>query len=389
VDSGHVVHLVGAVTDSVFSFLGPSTAALAEQGFDQTVILVDHPMHRHLLPRFHASIRLELIPLLHTGPLRRATLALHALTNAVKARTTRAVHLHGAIPGLIGAYAARSRVFPSRVYFSPHASRLLGRPGYVSQLSLKLLRATLSSHWPERAIASSSHDAKTLRRITDEPVALLESPVDATFLVEKRHEARRPLIVTAGRERNPKAAALFSQLAVLLSEEPLGASCNWLGTADANSMARMAAADVAVYDATEPADRSSRLSSAWLYVSFDGGHGFPVFLAEAMAIGLPCVVWDTPQHRELIEHGRTGLCCNSQQQMLERIADLIDSPVERQRLGAAAREEARRRFDEHRFRDSLLTAYASAGDDAPPPQRRDAPPRRYLGTDMPQGNELP
>jgi glycosyltransferase involved in cell wall biosynthesis len=135
--------------------------------------------------------------------------------------------------------------------------------------------------------------------------------------------------------------------------------CNWHGTADTNSLARLAAANVAVYDATDTSERASRMSSAWIYVALAGERGFPVFLAEAMAAGLPCVAWDTPAHRELIRHGETGLCCDSLQTLLACVAELIDSPVRRARLGTAAHSEARRRFNDETFRDSINSAFSS------------------------------
>jgi hypothetical protein len=41
------------------------------------------------------------------------------------------------------------------------------------------------------------------------------------------------------------------------------------------------------------------------------------------------------------------------------VAELIDSREQRERLGTAARAEARRRFDDQRFRDSINSAYAA------------------------------
>ncbi len=354
----HVVHLVGVVTDPVFSLLGPMTDVQAELGVEQTVILVDEPSQRHLLPRFHPSIRLVLLPD-GAGPLRRSGQSLRAVLNAVNAQPTGAVHLHGFIPSLVGSYASRFYGLSQTLYFSPHGSRLLQPISAVSAVTARMFKSLVRLS-DQRTIANSAFDASALERVTSEKIQIVESPVDAVYFDATRHEARRPLLITGSRKRNHEDAAMFAQLAVLLSEESLQVSCNWLGTADADSLARLSAANVQVFDTTDAAERASRLSSAWVYVSFGGDLGFPLYLAEAMAAGLPCVVWDTPYHRDVIEDGRTGFCCSSYPQLLACVARLIDSPKDRHRFGSAARAEAHRRFDGKTFRDAFLAAYHAA-----------------------------
>ncbi|MEI2677038.1 MAG: glycosyltransferase [Burkholderiaceae bacterium] len=357
-DGHHIVHLAGVVTDAVFSLLGPMTEVQAELGMEQTVILVDAPAHRHLLPRFHPTIRLVLMPG-ETGPLRRINRSLRALLTVIEAQPTRSVHLHGFIPSLVGTYAKRFHGLSQTLYFSPHGSRLLKPITAVSALTVFLLRPVVRLS-DQRTIANSSFDATALKRVTNDKIPIVESPVDAAFFCAARHEARRPLLITGSRSRNRGDAAMFAQLAVLLGEESLEVSCNWLGTADDDSLARLSAANVAVFDVTDASERASRLSAAWVYVAFGGELGFPVFLTEAMAAGLPCVVWDTPYHRQVIEEGVTGHCCGTYPALLACIARLIDSPEERQRLGSAARVEAQRRFDGKKFRDAYLAAYHAA-----------------------------
>ena len=65
-----------------------------------------------------------------------------------------------------------------------------------------------------------------------ESVALVESPVSEVFHKVPRSESRHPLIVTGGRIHNARSVELFAQLAVLLSDEDLRISFNWVGTVD-------------------------------------------------------------------------------------------------------------------------------------------------------------
>jgi glycosyltransferase involved in cell wall biosynthesis len=120
----------------------------------------------------------------------------------------------------------------------------------------------------------------------------------------------------------------------------------------------LTAANVGVLDARNESEHASRLAAGWIYIALGGTRGFPLFLAQAMAAGLPCVATDCPQHQEVIRDGETGFLCQSERDMIGRIAMLVDCPTLRARIGKAAREEAKRRFGEARFNANLLAAYA-------------------------------
>lgn len=352
--AGMVVHVVGCVTDEVFSFLGPATNALARSGLDQSVVMIDDLSYRPHVTRLDESAELVLTPRLR-NPIKQWTAVFQACRLALSNGRLRAVHLHGLLPCLVGVFAVRSAGVKVPIIYSPHGSRSLGQLRTIGSLVFLFLKPFLQ---PARnaAIVNVSNETRAFDKWKS--VELVESPVGDAFLEVPRNEARHPLIVTGGRSQSARSAELLAQLAVLLGGEDLRISFNWIGSVDAVSKVRLNAANVGVFDVASDADCVSRLATGWIYVAPGGTRGFPLFLVEAMAAGLPCVAIDCPQHRELIRNGATGFLCRSEREMIDCIATLIDIPSLRQSIGEAAREEARRRFSESKFNTRLLAAYS-------------------------------
>ncbi len=372
-----IVHLVGRPSDHLLAFVGPVTETLADAGLQQTVILLDDPRRRDLLPQLDARARVVLCRA-DAAPWRAQAALLQRLCDEVRAAPGAVVHLHGIAACLLGGYAARFRGLQRPLHFSPYGSGGLWRPLHQAAAVLLWLLRPRSGEPARRTITSHWTEVDTLQQLTGQPVDLVEASVDSRYFdVGARREARRPLVVTASRGDDPRGAALFTQLAVLLSEEALNLSFNWIGPADADAAAQLGAAGVGLFDTTDDARRIAHLKPGWLYVASDGGTGFPASLVEAMAMGLPCVAWATPQHCEVLRHGETGLLCSTESELLACIASLVDSASYRRTLGQAAREEALRRFHRDSASASLLASYrASLIDTVALPAPRSVAPAR-------------
>lgn len=88
-----------------------------------------------------------------------------------------------------------------------------------------------------------------------------------------------------------------------------------------------------------------RLSSVHIYLTYPFVLSWS--LLEAMAVGACVVGSDTPPVREAITSGENGELVDffDTAALVDRVAGLLDDPARRARLGAAAREHVRARYD--------------------------------------------
>ena len=82
------------------------------------------------------------------------------------------------------------------------------------------------------------------------------------------------------------------------------------------------------------------------YVMASDAEGFPVALLEAMGTGLPCLVSDFSSAQEIVVDGENGLMFQrgDTRDLVEAIADCVESPHKRLEWGAAARETVMQGF---------------------------------------------
>ena len=129
-----LLHVVGRVTDEVFSFLGPATDTLAKLGFEQIVVMIDDPSWRKHLPNLHGSAELILMPSIR-NPVMQWHAVLAACRALLKDCAPHAIHLHGIFPCLVGALALRATTTRVPIYYSPHGSRSIGALRPIGALS--------------------------------------------------------------------------------------------------------------------------------------------------------------------------------------------------------------------------------------------------------------
>lgn len=362
-----VIHVVGKITEEVYSFLGPATWALADCGLRQTVIHVaDGDAVRHL---GDISPRVALRPVRLSGGVRKWIPAFRAaLSDEIAAAPIAAVHLHGVLPWIAAVWFARSQATAPPMYFSPHGSKSLHSMRLVGTPLYRLL-ARLAPDVVRRPIVTVQADAADLLEITGQVAELVECPVDPAFFAVRPVLPRTPMLVTGTSTPNAAAADQIAQLAVLLGEDIRNLGITWVGPLDAESSARLAAAGVRHVEHSSVAERAALLAGATVYIAPADGRGFPVRLAEAMAANCACIAWNTSFHQGIVVEGLTGLICKTQGQLVAALAMLLGNSALRFDLAGAARRAARDRFDPRGFRSSLVAAYNMPVSRVPVPSR--------------------
>ena len=353
---GPVIYLALQLDESMLRLLGPSTAALARTGQAQTLVLIEHPANAALLARLDAQVQVLSVPT-QRNPIVMWRALGAAFATAVMAAPPAAVHMYGHAACVLGERVLHRLGSPVPRFCSPDR----GGPA-LAWHPLSLLARLLGRErrgQAARGIGNGAPAGEALQSLRPQAVTVVEGPVGSAYFAATLHAARHALVMGASRVADPLATAAFDQLAVLLGGEGLGLAFNWLGPLDPVSAARLKAAQVGVFDPHDDQERATRMAAAWIYVALGTGRRFPISLAEAMATGLPCVAMDNPGHRSLVRHGETGYLCRSRGEVVDRIAQLADTPSLRERLGRAGRALALERFGEARFQDTLIAAYAA------------------------------
>lgn len=335
-----VLHVVGRVTESVFSLLGPLTHSLQRSGVRQTVVLVDAPELGPQIARFDDAVRV--VAIATARPAWRHWLALRgAVRDQLRQTPPTTVHFHGLKPWLVAADLARAADIP--VCLSPHGTH------WFRRVALQLGRA----QGDVAVTMDGSHRA-------DPPDAAqrhVDGAVEESFFRVERREARRALVVAGSHHDNRKAIELFSRVAVVCGAAELDLAFNWFGPLSGAAAEQLQAAGVGTWPALADPSLASRLAAGWVFVACGGERDFPVLLAQAMAVGLPCLVADRDAYRALVRDGYTGLVYRDETHALELLTMLLDDAALRERLGTAARDEARQRFTARRLADQLAPLY--------------------------------
>jgi hypothetical protein len=354
-----VLHLADLKDQEALETLWRTTQAIAPLGVLQVLLTFDDGLRANRT--WFAPVAAEVKALRCPGL--SIVGKIHALQSEFKRlsreKTLCAVHLHGVGPCLLGSRALKGSALRGRVLYSPHR-RHFGSP-WTAALLGRLLRRQISA-FNYGLLAASLAEAQALSKLLNRSAEVLPQPVSDIFFAAHRQESARPSILAYG--SGAGAVDVVTRLSVLLNGRDARVRFSWLGTVAGRARAQLEAAGVHLVGVADDGERTQALScgTAFLHVSLHDDE--PLAVAQAMAVGVPCLVSDMPSHRALIRHGETGFVCTSERDFVETLVLLLRHRTERGRVGEAARAEAGCRFTLRHFERAILRAYGFTRNEA-------------------------
>ena len=264
------------------------------------------------------------------------------------------VSAHTAKAGFVGRAAAASLQLPC--IYTPHGLAVSHRIS-PAQGRIFTLAERIAARWCQAIVCVSEAErqlALEKRIAPPEKMHVVHNGVGDTH-ARAQPGLQPPQIVTIARFEPPKDfETLFAALDSVRNEP-------WRKLTIVGGGSEGAVLPDRVEAVGYLADPALVLTDAQIFVLSSRSEGFPRSILEAMRAGLPVVATDVGGVREAVEHERTGLLVppGDISALAAALRSLMNSPSERERLGAAGRLAYAGRFSVEAFVFNTLRLYAT------------------------------
>jgi len=355
-----VIHATECAAAGTLDVLVALTHELAGAGARQMVVYCPRSETPAQLERlFPASVECVRVRAASGLHLRFAWEFAVALDRAVRSFEPDLIHLHSSKAGFAGRLAHAARRWPCRTLYSPHGLAFLDPDRTFGNAVFKLLEY-LAAKAGSIPVACSSSEADLLTELSGRDALLLENPVEERFFSIQRAPAKPATVISMGRLSRQKAPERFAAIASAVREQAPDTRFIWIGDGDPRYRAELLKAGCEVTGWRTRDEVAAFLSIASVYVQTSRWEGLPISVIQALAAGVPCVVYGCVGNGDAVTYGSTGYVLASVEAMSEKVLSVIRDSALQEKLGANARSEASSRFRLTTFRARVKQVYGLA-----------------------------
>jgi glycosyltransferase involved in cell wall biosynthesis len=207
------------------------------------------------------------------------------------------VHAHSSHGGAFTRLALRRG--RHHIVYTPHCFAFERQDvRWPARATFRLVEAALALNTSVFA-ACSPREAALSERISGSPVVLVPNVAPLHDSRPPRSPGERPTVVGGGRISPQKDPGYFADAVRELRLQEPELRAVWLGDGDPAGRAALEAAGVEVTGWLARADVVSRLGAADVYLHSALWEGFPLMVAEAVALGVPTLVRPVPSFEQV------------------------------------------------------------------------------------------
>lgn len=357
-----IMHITEALGGGVLNII--HQLASLQSNDDHNVIIVhsrrsDTPKPDELAMLFPQPVKcIELSMETSISPLRDLN-GLIAIIKLINKEAPDVVHLHSSKAGVLGRLACKIIGRSNSCFYTPHGFSFLRKDLSIRKRHIFAKIEKLSSYFGGTTIACSQSELEhAVNSAGQKRSVLVENSIPLELVTKAIGSTESCQIVSSGRLCNQKNPSAFCQLAVELSNEP--ASFLWIGDGELKQELMVDGSFPTNLTVTGWISRTlvaKHLHHSDIFIMTSLWEGMPLALIEAQASGLPSVVLDVEGCKDIVTNGITGFVCQDITDMKDKIRLLIADTALREKMGAAARDIAMKRFSQERMHKETLEIY--------------------------------
>ena len=259
------------------------------------------------------------------------------------------VHFHSSASGFVGRWALPCGKIKS--FYTPHGYSFLMQDGSKIKRFIYWLIEYISAKRPTKTIACSKGEYEEAIKLSKNST-YINNGINTKELLPYLNTSKKinfPLkICTSGRIMYQKNPILFNQIANLLPE----AVFTWIGEGDMKT--ELTSPNIKITGWITREEALSIIKESDIYILPSLWEGLPISLLESMYLKKICIVSNVIGNRDVINHMKNGLICNTSEDYAEYIKKIINNEID----GYTLAEQASSDVSEHYNVDLMANKYS-------------------------------
>ena len=365
----HISHIIEPMEHGVFIWVVDMANRLVEDGYRVSVL---HSIREHTPVNWHDMFdtRVELIHVQMSRSINPVidVKALIGLIRHLKRLNPDIIHTHSSKGGFLARVAGFILRKNNRLLYTSHA---IHYPLIQEPIKRKLYKYFEHiGYWLGGTIVACGKEEyeiirKDITNNTGKRLIRISNGIDAAQLTPKDYSKKneKVKIGVVGRISLQKAPWVFAKIAGKINKIRDDVEFIWIGGGEDDDVKMLEEVGVTVTGMLDRSEALRLIPSLDIYFQTSAYEGLSLALLEAQASGIPAVVTKIPGNDEVVQHGETGYVGENEEKLTLHLTTLIDSEVERQKMGRYAKQHTEEHFSLSAMADQYKDEYFKMAND--------------------------